>query len=678
MSSQRQLAAITFCDIVGYTAMMQADEKHAIAIINRFRTTLEEMVARYDGRIVQYYGDGSLIVFKSAVQALEHAIALQEELQKEPKVPLRLGIHVGEVVFEDNKVFGDGVNLASRIESLGQPAAVLFSQRVLEEIRNHPEFTYKSLGHFNFKNVTSLTEVFALTNIGLEVPKRSQLEGKLSPVKKRSKVTVAILTIILSIVAYGGYHFGFKGKGEKASAISSVETKKVNTSIAVLPFVDMSADQDQEYFGDGLAEEVLNLLAQVSELDVTSRSSSFSFKEQKLDIPTLGQKLNVDYILEGSIRKDGSVKRVTAQLIHVQGDKHMWSQTYDTELKDVFAVQDRIANAVTQALKLTLLSSPPPKAPEPQAYNLFLQAKYLASKGNTQALSKAEELIKQSIVIDSTYAPSWGVLGRIYSREANTGARPAEEGHQLAKESLEKAMVLDSTYVPVYLDLSSSAIYYDWDFQLAARYLQKAEKIDPKNDGVLTLSSNLSFCLGELDESIRLSKEVITRDPVYAKNYLDLGYTYLFARRYDEAEASTREALVLNADYLGGYYLLSLILLHKGEVAAAQVAAEKEPFDILKWQAQSLVNFALNDLDASDTLLQKIENNYANEAGFQVAQVYGYRNDVDKAFLWLERAYDNRDGGLLHMKTDPLLTALHKDRRWEAFLEKMGFDTSKS
>ena len=676
MSSQRQLAAIIFCDIVGYTAMMQADEKQAISTLNRFRSTLEEMVPVNHGRIIQYYGDGCLVMFKSAVNAVGFASNLQIMMQEDPQIPLRMGIHVGEVVFADDKAFGDGVNLASRIESLGQPGAVLFSKRVLEEIRNHPEYAYKSLGHFNFKNVTNSTEVFALTNSGLVVPKHHQLKGKLSPVKNRSKIIVAILVSILVMAAYGAFLFGFKKTPEKAKAISAAAAEEINKAIAVLPFVDMTADKDQEYFGDGLAEEVLNLLAQVPELDVISRSSSFSFKDERLDMPTLGQSLGVEYILEGSIRKDGSTRRVTAQLIHVHSDKHLWSQTYDTELKDVFAVQDRIAISVAQALKLTLLDSPPPKIPDPQAYNLHLQAKHLFSQGNSQALKKAEELIKQSMVIDSTYAPSWGILGKIYGREANTGARPAEEGHQLAKESLAKALAIDATYVPAYLDLASSAIYYDWDFQLAAEYLEKAETIDPKNDGVIALSSNLSFCLGHLDESIRQSKEVIVRDPVYAKNYLDLGYTYLFAKRFEEAEASTREALILSPDYLGGHYLLSLILLQKGELDAAQTAAEKEAFDILEWQAQSLVHFAQNKPEASDSMLQKIQSKYADAAAFQVAQVYGYRNELDQAFHWLERAYDNRDGGLLHMKSDLLLESLHRDDRWQAFLEKMGFESA--
>ena len=300
MSQSRQLAAIMFTDIEGYTAIMQQNEQQALSLRKRHREVLQKEHTQYNGRIIQYYGDGTLSIFQSAIQAVQCAVAMQQAFCQPPPVPLRIGLHIGDVIFDDDQVVGDGVNLASRIESLGMAGCVLISDRVKEEIRNHPELKTVSVGSYQFKNIERRVEVFALDHEGLIIPKPYSLKGKTK---------------------------------EKESSNDHADGKHTSKSIAVLPFVNMSNDPDQEYFGEGIAEEILNSLVHLKDLKVAGRTSSFQFKGRNIDLREVGQKLGVSSVLEGSVRKQGNRLRVTAQLINVEDGFHLWSERYDRDMR---------------------------------------------------------------------------------------------------------------------------------------------------------------------------------------------------------------------------------------------------------------------------------------------------------------------------------------------------------
>ena len=282
MSSSHQLAAIMFTDIVGYTAMMQENEEKAVAVIKHYNISLEKWVSYFNGQVLNYYGDGSLCIFSSATDAVSCSLAVQKELKVEPVVPLRVGLHIGEVFFEDKKALGDGVNVASRIQSLGQENTILVSDEIHDKIKNNPAIGTISLGHFEFKNIDKALEVFALTNEGLFVPQRKNIEGKLKRKKYKKLTLIAALSIILlAVVGFFVFKQNFSGK----------DIAGIDKSIAVLPFVNMSNDKNQEYFSDGLSEELLNLLSRMSELKVIGRTSSFSLRA----------KMKTCALLEGSL-----------------------------------------------------------------------------------------------------------------------------------------------------------------------------------------------------------------------------------------------------------------------------------------------------------------------------------------------------------------------------------------
>src|SRR5687767_6278475 len=381
-TQSRQLAAIMFTDIVGYTAMMQQNEDKAVAVIKHYNASLEIWVSHFNGQVLNYYGDGSLCIFSSATDAVNCSLAIQKDLKNEPVVPLRIGLHIGEVFFEDAKALGDGVNVASRVQSLGQENSILISEEVHDKIKNNASVTATSLGHFDFKNVGKSMEVFALTNEGLFVPQRKKMQGKLKKKNHQKRNIIVVLSFILLIVAAFFIYKNFFAKNDKVA----------DKSIAVLPFADMSAGKDQEYFADGLSEELLNLLAKIPQLRVAARTSAFKFKGEKIDVKEVAQKLNVAHVLEGSVRKSGNKVRITAQLVKATDGYHLWSQTYDRTLDDIFVVQDDIAGEVVKALKLTLLGAPlvtRSRPVDPEAYNLALQGRFFLERRSQKDLERA-------------------------------------------------------------------------------------------------------------------------------------------------------------------------------------------------------------------------------------------------------------------------------------------------
>ena len=303
----RMLSAIMFSDMVGYTALMQEDERKAKESRDRYRKALEENILKHQGKILQYYGDGALAVFGSAIHSALCAVEIQKELLKPPEVSLRIGIHSGDIVHDDDGIYGDGVNIASRIESLSVPGGVLISDKLFDEIKNHSSLSAKLLGSYKLKNVKAPVKIYALTNPGLNIPTDQQLKAKT----------------------------GFEEK----------------QSIAVLPFVNMSADPENEYFSDGITEEILNALTNIDGLKVTSRTSSFAFKGKNEDIREIGTKLNVNSVLEGSVRKSGNKIRITAQLINTVDGYHVWSEVFNRNLEDIFEVQDEISRKIVNKLR---------------------------------------------------------------------------------------------------------------------------------------------------------------------------------------------------------------------------------------------------------------------------------------------------------------------------------------
>ncbi|MFB3078035.1 MAG: hypothetical protein ACE1Y4_08495, partial [Lysobacterales bacterium] len=422
-----------------------------------------------------------------------------------------------------------------------------------------------------------------------------------------------------------------------------------------------------EYFSDGISEELLNLLTKIPELRVISRSSAFSYKGKDIAIPTIAAQLNVAHVLEGSVRKAGNQVRITAQLVEAQSDTHVWSETYERTLDDIFATQDEIAAAVVDALKITLLGKEP-KATEtnPEAYTLYLQGRYFINQGTEESHKQAETLLKQALAIDSGFAPAWTELGNVYWRQASLfGVRPFDEGHELARHAIQQGLAIDPQYGRAYAALAAVEMLYDWDFTAAFQHLQQALALNPGDANIVFFAAGLNGILGRVDESMDRMRQSIALDPVSPEGHQGLGFTLYVTHRLEEAADSLQMALSLMPGLHGAQYGLGLVLLAQGDAPAALVAIEQETSDVFRLTGMAIVQHALGDAGASDAALQELIEKSAASAAYQVASVYAFRGEIDHAFDWLEQAYDERDSGLTNMLVDPLIANLHDDPRWE-------------
>ncbi len=509
---------------------------------------------------------------------------------------------------------------------------------------------------------------YELTPEGLKKEKDVDRSESITHITGR-KLDFVIIGVLVVAVGYLLVDKIYLSEGDTApDEIIATERK----SIAVLPFVNMSDDPGNEYFSDGISEEILNLLVKIPELRVTSRSSAFSFKGQNVDVPTMAMKLKVAHVLEGSVRKSGDQLRITAQLIEVVTDTHLWSETYDRELKNIFAIQDEIAAAVVDALQITLLGKEP-KATEtdPEAYALYLQGQHFIRQGTADGSQRAETLLKEALAIDPDFAPAWTALSNVYYGQGGIFVlRPIGESAELAREASKQALALDPQSGRAYGALATVEMYYDFDYATASQHLQRALALNPGDAGIMNISATLEVTLGHLDEAIELLRRAIVLDPL--TGHTRLGVTLYLADRLDEAADAFQKAMSLNPDAIRNPYLLGYVLLARGDATAALASIKQEPDDGYRLAGLAIVQHALGDTAAANAALEELIERFAADSAYQVAAAYAYRGETDLAFDWLEQAYDNRDAGISTLPTDPLFANVHDDPRWEAFLDRLG------
>ena len=463
------------------------------------------------------------------------------------------------------------------------------------------------------------------------------------------------------------------GRGGRGSAGS--ETQPGTPSIAVLPFVNMSSDKEQEYFSDGLAEELLNDLAKIQGLRVAARTSSFQFKGKTEDLRTVGEKLNVGTILEGSVRKEGSRVRITAQLIKTGDGFHLWSETYDRELSDIFAVQDEIARSVAGSLKVALLgrktAAPSARGTNAEAYNAYLQGQYFYERNNRENLEKAIAYYEQAMKLDLGYAPAWVGLARARSSQADEGYLSAAEGYPKAREAVERALALDANLAEAHAAMGHIKMVYDWDWAGADASYQRALALEPGDAAIVWGAAQLASTLGRFEEAIALDRRAVELDPLRVATRGSLGSDAYSAGRLEEAAADFKKVLELNPESPGAHARLGEVYLAQAHPQEALAEIEREPEPTRRLFGLALAYHALGRKAAADAALKEYVAKYHADWAYQIAELYSFRGEVDRAFEWLERAYAQRDPGLAAMKRDSLLKSLARDPRYAAFLKKI-------
>lgn len=484
--------------------------------------------------------------------------------------------------------------------------------------------------------------------------------------------TALALTLVGITVVYFWPH------AKRRPAFSSTN----DASLAVLPFADLSPGKDQEYFADGLTDELISQLARTSGLKVVARSSAFRFKGKNEDLRLVGKELGVANVLEGSVRKQGDRVRITAELTKVDDGFQLWTETYDREIKSIFTTQDDIAQAVTSALRLKLLVPPDEvhasgsQRTNANAYQAYLQGQYFIARGQdkedlTQALSYAN----QAIQLDANYAPAWAQRAQVLQNLASVALIDNTDGFRQARESAQKAIALDPGLASGYLALCMVQINRDFDWEGADASLKKAAQLEPGSVEVLRYQAYLARTLGQIDESIRLYNRAIALDPLRANFHLALGYEFYLAERFDEAVTVLRRAQDLNPRLSSLHLSFAKILLAQRRPQDAVAEMEKETGDWEKLTGEALTYYAAGRQKDSDAALNELIARHQKDSAYQIAEIYAYRAENDKAFAWLDRGLRQRDPGMQELKTGLLVKGLRQDRRYAEFLRKMHLQT---
>jgi len=509
----------------------------------------------------------------------------------------------------------------------------------------------------------------SVTNLYSDEVGNPQLPKKLEAVKKHH-AHMRWAAVAIGLLVLGAIVAAFMIVSRRPTTSLTAIPEK---SIAVLPFVNMSEDKSNEYFSDGISEELLNLLAKIPQLQVTARTSSFSFKGKEVAIPEIARTLRVAHVLEGSVRKAGNSVRITAQLIKAGTDTPLWSQTYDRKLDDIFAIQDEIAADVVKQLKVTLLgAAPKARTTDPGAYALYLQAVQLGRQFTAEAFQQSDALYHKVLAIDPRYAPAWYGLARNFGNEPSQGLLSNKEGYAQAREANMKALAIDPDYAPAHAQLGWTAMYDDNDLAGAAQHLKRALAVDPADLDVLNNSAALLQSLGRLDEALALEEAILRRDPVNVSALFNLGLGQRMTGRFDAAIASFRAVLSLSPSNGGAHCQLGVALLLKGDAHGALAEIEQETSEIYKMIGLAMAYHALGRKADSDAALSALIAKYEKDWSYNIAYVYAYRGEADKTFAWLDKAVEYGDPGLGEIVTDNLFDKIHADPRWLPFLRKLG------
>lgn len=676
MESSRRLAAILFTDIVGSTAMMQKDELTAVAVNKHYVDVLTETVAFHKGEVLNDYGDGSLCVFSSTTEALRCALEMQHKLQTDPKVPLRVGLHVGEIFFENGKVFGDGVNVASRVQSLGIANSILFSSQINSQIKNQQEFKSISLGRFHFKNVDEPMEIFSLTNEGLAIPKKEELTGKLKEIEKKSAIKKWIITAI-AVALLAVFFFTYQ-KIFHSSGFSGEKT------IAVLPFENIGVPNNEEYISDGITQDIIGSLSKVSSLKkVIGWFSVKGFKKTTKSLDEIADELGVAAILSGTFETEGKRTRISVELIEASTKKRLWGDDFEYDSTDILTIQSKVAGQIVNALKGNITLEEQKElsrqyTANPEAYKLYRKGLFFWNKLTQAGFDSAEIYYKRAVEIDPDYALAYTGLANCYIFSQKISSQM--EGVPVAKAYILKALSLDSNLSEALPTLGWIQGIFDYNWKQSKITLQKALKLNPNYGDAHLWYGNLLIYTGEnAEQGIEEAKKAVEYDPLNTRYNWALARNYYLTKQNGLAVEQLKKTLLLNPDYPYAKFTFILIYLQmKMYTKAFEIIKQLPEMPTVNWPYQdpllcyayALSGDTMRARSALDIALKK------SPPPHYVAFSYTYiaLKKYDEAITLLEKAYEARELELYWIKVDPILDPIRNEPRFRALLQKMNLE----
>jgi len=630
-----------FTDIVGYTAQVQRDEARALRMLDEHWRVIRPFLPRHHGREIKTMGDSFLVEFPSALEAVRCAFDIQQSLHDmnidrptERKVMLRVGVHLGDVIHSENDVYGDAVNIASRIEPLAEPGGICVTGQVFDQIKNKIEFPFSSLGAKELKNVEEPMVVFKALLPWDEKPKPATLD---------------------------------------------------NHRIAVMPFVNMSPDPGDEYFADGMTEELISTMSRVGQFEIISRTSVMQFKKNPKPIREVSRELDAGTILEGSVRKSGNKLRVTVQMIDASKDRHLWAESYDRELKDAFSIQSEISKAVAEELRIRILPGEKvglerKPTEDAEAYNLYLKGRFYWGERTKEGTERAMHCFTEATRRDPNFARAYTGLADCLLVQENWGFISPAEAHEKHRMYVKKALELDDSIAEAHVGLASVRSNYEWDLQGAERELRRAIELNPNLARAHHLYGfGILGTTGRLDDAIRELQEAERLDPLSPIISTNLGDMLLSAGRVTEAENQYREVLTNAPDFGYAHSRLGLALLEESRYEEA-LAEIKKSIDlqgrfghvfardlIYAYRVMGRKEDAERALEAVEETARRM---YVSNVDLAIANGAAGRNE--RAMELLEKAAAEKSNQLRINMTEPHFDQLHTNPRFQKLLGELG------
>ncbi len=682
--SHVEIAHVLFIDIVAYSKLLIDQQSDLVKQLNeQVRSTEEFRTADAAGKLIRMAtGDGMALAFFTSPDApLRCALQLHEAVRKLPRFQLRMGIHSGPVehladVNEQSNLAGAGINTARRVMDCGDAGHILLSRRVADDLAQYDRWQphLHDLGPVEMKHGVKMDIVnFYTESVGNSaIPKKIAEAKKIASHRTKRRAFFAIAASLAVVIAAATSFLLQRAKSpNRAASLSS----NVDNSIAVLPFADLSQTKDQEYFCDGISEEILNALAKIEGLRVVARTSSFSFKGKNADVSEVGKKLNVKNVLEGSLRREGSRIRITTQLINTGNGFQVWSETYERELQGVFALQDEITRAIVDALKIKLaLALPTHQQRNTEAYDLYLQGLYLSNKGSEEDLRKALNFFERTLEKDSTFARAWTGIAKVWFFLADVYVKPLEAYPQ-SKAAALKALALDEKDAEAHCYLGEAKRILDWDLAAEDEELKRALQLDPNSAPVHFFLALLPLFRGDVKEGLALIIEAEKLDPLSPIISYVATAAYLADKRIDQAIIEGQRTQQLDPHYFYLDSTLAAAYREKGNFAEA-IALYTKAQEERRFPSGGLaITYARmgQQMEARkilDQLLQEREKRYVSAQ--TIAAVYVAFGEKEDAFRWLERAATEHSGTLQWIAFLPEFGALRPDTRFSQFLRRIG------
>jgi adenylate cyclase len=641
---QRKLAAIMFTDMVGFTLLGQKNESLSLSVLEDQRKLVRPIVGRHNGREVKTIGDAFLIEFPSALDATKCACDIQSTTRdfnvsapEDRRVHLRIGIHLGDVVESEGDISGDAVNVASRIAPFAENGGVCISRQVFDQVQNKFELSLTSLGVKALKNVSTPVELYKVV---------------------------------------------LPWQVEKTTSSAELDKKR----IAVLPFANISPSPSDEYFSDGMTEELIATLSRIRNLGVIARTSVIRYKGLTKPVVEIGRELNVGTVLEGSVRVADKKLRITAQLIDAATEEHLWSETYDRNLEDAFAIQSEIAKRIAKALKIRVLRSETLRLDKkatgiPEAYSLYLQGRHSLNTRTEKSLKEAVRHFENSIKRDPRFALAYTGLADAYTILASYSTEyiPPREAFPKAKTAAEKALSIDDQLAEAHASLGQVKFYYEWDWEDADAELKKALELNPGYAQAHQYYADFVKSFGRFDEALTEMKKAQTLDPLSFSIKTGIGHVLYLSRQYELAIDQYRRIVESDPLFVPARLWFGRPYMQKGMFKEAIEQSE----EAVKLTRGSIVSLAtLGQAYASagkqdearkilDRMLERSKKQYV--PSYWIALVHMSMGNKDEAFAWLERAYHERSSWLVWANVEPRFDSLRADPRFISLLTRIGF-----